>query len=80
MTSRIRRIGHQLLSSLIVPATLILPTVAAACPVCFGEPDSATTRGLKAAIALLSGAATLVLGGIGAVVVGIARRAKQGRP
>lgn len=50
---------------------------AEACSVCFGDPDSAMTHGVKLAVLFLLGVVLFVLGGIAAVTVTWIRRAQK---
>lgn len=74
---RIRR-GQAVPASAII--CLLLPAIARACPVCFGEADSNQVRGLQAAILVLGGVTGLIVAGIAAVVLTIRRRAGKGAP
>jgi hypothetical protein len=65
-----------------IPAILclLLPAIAQACPVCFGEADSNQARGLQAAILVLGGITGLIVAGIAGVVLTIRRRAGKSAP
>lgn len=60
------------LAAAVLAATVIttaLPALAHACPVCFGDADSGTSRGLQTAIVFMLGATGLVGGGVLAFVL-----------
>lgn len=64
-------------SALALPMSwLALVPSAEACTVCFGDPDSLMTKGLKTGILLLVVVIAVVLGGIAAVAITWSRRAK----
>lgn len=48
-----------------------------ACATCYGDPNSAHTQGMNAAILFMLGVTGVVLGGLGTVFVGFARRARR---
>ena len=48
-----------------------------ACPVCFRIDDAATTSGVYAAVFVLLGVTTGVLGGFATFIVGFVRRARR---
>jgi hypothetical protein len=54
----------------------LTPGFAQACAVCFGDPKSPLTIGAKAGVAFMLGILVIVLGGIFAVTIFWARRAK----
>jgi hypothetical protein len=58
-------------------AALFLPLVAAACPVCFGDPGSPSNRGISNAIWFLLGTVGFVQLGFGALFFMFWRRAKM---
>ncbi len=62
------------LLALIAASAVMLPS-AFACSVCYGEPDSATTRGLSWAIIALAGIVGAVLAGVAVFFVHVNRRA-----
>ena len=53
----------------------VAPERAAACSVCFGDPNSPVAQGLAMGVAALLGVVFLVLGGFTAFFIYIARRA-----
>jgi hypothetical protein len=53
----------------------VLPQQAAACSVCFGDPGSPAARGLAMGVVALLGVVFVVLGGIAAFFIYLARRA-----
>lgn len=53
-----------------------LPTAALACPVCFGQNDSAMAAAMNSGILLMLGVVVAVLGGFAAFMMYLARRAK----
>jgi hypothetical protein len=55
---------------------LALPRLALACPVCFGQNDSALAVAMNSGILLMLGVVVAVLGGFAAFMVYIARRAR----
>jgi hypothetical protein len=61
--------------SLAFIAVLLAPRVALACPVCFGQNDSAMAVAMNSGILLMLGIVVAVLGGFAAFVVYLVRRA-----
>lgn len=59
-----------------VTAMLLFPTLASACPVCFGDPNSAMAKGTSNGIFVLLGVIGFVQVGLGAMFVGFWRRAR----
>lgn len=57
----------------------LLPAAAQACPVCFGAADSSDSQALGIAIVFLLGVLAVVLGGLVAFFICLARRS-QGPP
>ena len=55
----------------------LIPRAAAACPVCFGDPNSSQTKGQNAAILFLLGVTALVMGGFVGTVLRIRRRNRK---
>jgi len=55
---------------------LALPADAAACPVCFGDKNSAMTAGVRIAILALIGITGTVLGGIASFFLYVRKRSK----
>ena len=76
MTSMRRTLLPCFLISL-VTSLVLTPVHALACPVCFGEPDTATTHGLQAAVAVLGGTTAVVLAFAAALVLRIRARARR---
>jgi hypothetical protein len=68
------------LSPLLIPLTLsawlVIPRLAEACSVCFGNPDSEHTQGMKFAILSLLAVTGGVLGSLATFFVVLARRSK----
>ena len=62
---------------LLAAAVLILPQTASACAVCFGASDSPWGKALNWGILALLGVVMLVLGGIVAFFVHMAKRARM---
>ncbi len=62
---------------LLVGLFVVLPRVVMACPVCFGQVDAPLTRATNLGIAFMLGLVLLVLGGIAAFFVSLARRAAR---
>jgi hypothetical protein len=60
----------------IAALVLLSPSLAQACAVCFGDPSSPLTIGAKAGVAFMLGVLVVVLGGIFAVTIFWARRAR----
>jgi hypothetical protein len=60
----------------LVGLALLRPSLASACSVCYGEPDSPAARGLSWAIAALAGIVVMVLAGAVAFFVHAARKAE----
>jgi len=61
---------------LVAAALLLLPTLLSACPVCFGDPNSAMVKGTNNGIFFLLGVIGFVQVGLGAMFVGFWRRAR----
>ena len=57
-------------------AVTAAPRLALACPVCFGQNDSAMAVAMNSGILLMLGVVVAVLGGFAAFMIYIARRAK----
>jgi len=55
---------------------LAIPTLASACPVCFGDPNSAMVKGTNNGIFFLLGVIGFVQVGLGAMFVAFWRRAR----
>jgi hypothetical protein len=55
---------------------VLLPTIAAACPVCFGDPNSAMVKGTNNGIFFLLGVIGFVQVGLGAMFIAFWRRAR----
>ena len=53
----------------------VLPPHAAACSVCFGDPTSPAAKGLAMGVIALLGVVLVVLGGLAAFFIYLARRA-----
>lgn len=62
---------------LLLLTLLILPRTASACAVCFGDPDSPLAKGLSWGVLSLLAVVLLVLGGIAAFFVHMAKRARM---
>lgn len=54
----------------------LLPTIASACPVCFGDPNSAMVKGTNNGIFFLLGVIGFVQVGLGAMFIAFWRRAR----
>ena len=63
--------------TLVALAALLTPAIAAACPVCFGDPNSAMVKGTNNGIFFLLGVIGFVQVGLGAMFVGFWRRARS---
>jgi hypothetical protein len=57
-------------------ALILVPRVALACPVCFGQSDSPLAKGVNMGVLFLLGTITAVLIGFAGFMVYLARRAK----
>jgi hypothetical protein len=57
-------------------AAILLPVIANACPVCFGDPNSAMTKGTNNGIFFLLGIVGFVQIGLGAMFIAFWRRAR----
>ena len=55
---------------------VLLPVIANACPVCFGDPNSAMTKGTNNGIFFLLGIVGFVQIGLGAMFIAFWRRAR----
>ena len=58
-------------------AVLALPAIASACPVCFGDPNSAMTKGTNNGVFFLLGVIGFVQVGLGAMFIAFWRRARS---
>jgi hypothetical protein len=72
-----RRAGH-LLATLLIWAAF--GTTAWACPVCFRMEEGPVTDGVRAAIVVLLGVTTGVLGGFAVFIRGFVRRERAAKP
>lgn len=70
------RMKLQRFLSLIVLVTLFVHSEALACPVCYGDKESAEVEGARWAILFLLGVTGTVLSGVIAFVVHLRRRAR----
>ena len=61
-------------------AIFILPNSASACAVCFGAPDSQIAKGVSWSVIALLGIVMIVLTGVTAFFVYIAKRAREAGP
>lgn len=68
------RLTRNLLQSCVGVALVGLPSIASACSVCFGDPNSAATRGMNLAILTLLAFTLGVLGGVVGFMIYLARR------
>jgi hypothetical protein len=57
-------------------ALVLVPRVALACPVCFGQSDSPLAKGVNMGVLFLLGTITIVLIGFASFMIYLARRAK----
>ena len=55
----------------------VAPSSLLACATCYGDPQSSMTKGLNLGILTLLGVTVLVLGGVGAFIFSLARRARR---
>lgn len=62
---------------LVVALVLAAGEVALACPICFRVEESATTDGALAAVLVLVGVTTVVLGAFARFIVGFAKRERR---
>lgn len=60
--------------ALVAVAMILVPRLAGACSVCFGEPDSPISRGLTVAVLFLVGVIVVVLAGVALFAVSMLRR------
>jgi hypothetical protein len=72
---KFKKIQAALFAALILPA-ILQSGAAQACSVCFGDPNSGMSKGIKAGVLLLILVVSGVLGGIASVVISWSRRAK----
>lgn len=70
----IRRHAVRLNPALVAAALLLVPRLAGACAVCFGDPDSPASRGLTVAVLFLVGVIVAVLAGVALFAVSMLRR------
>lgn len=75
--NKMSRISQMALFVILAGACSVLPRTAFACAVCFGDPNSPMTRGLKGGIIFLIAMTGGVLGSILTIAVKWARRAKS---
>ena len=61
----------------VLAGVLVAGEVALACPVCFRVEENATTDGIQAAVLVLVGVTTVVLGAFARFIVGFARRERR---
>ena len=71
---RVKSVG--VLFLLVVGALSVIPTLVAACPVCYGDTNSSMAEGVNAAILVLLGITGSVLGLLSAVILRIRKRMK----
>ena len=64
-------------SFLVLALVLAASEVALACPICFRVEENATTDGVQAAVLVLVGVTTVVLGGFARFVAGFVRRERR---
>ncbi|HKS25971.1 MAG TPA: hypothetical protein VJZ76_24485 [Thermoanaerobaculia bacterium] len=62
--------------ALVAAAVVLTPIVANACPVCFGDPNSAMAKGTNNGIFFLLGIVGFVQIGLGAMFIAFWRRAR----
>jgi hypothetical protein len=62
--------------ALVAAALLLIPQILSACPVCFGDPNSAMVKGTNNGIFFLLGVIGFVQVGLGAMFVAFWRRAR----
>ena len=55
---------------------IVIPAIASACPVCFGDPNSAMTKGTNNGVFFLLGVIGFVQVGLGAMFIAFWRRAR----
>lgn len=67
-----------MLPAVALTALALSPGLARACSVCYGDPDSAMSRGLGWGIAALLGVVLVVLGGVTSFFVYVGRRSGSG--
>ena len=70
----IRRHAAGLHPALVAAALLLVPRLAGACAVCFGDPDSPASKGLTVAVLFLVGVIVAVLAGVALFAVSMLRR------
>ena len=70
----IRRHAARLHPAVVAAALLLVPRLAGACAVCFGDPDSPASKGLTAAVLFLVGVIVVVLAGVALFAVSTLRR------
>ena len=69
-----RRHAARLHPALVAATLLLVPRLAGACAVCFGDPDSPASRGLTVAVLFLVGVIVAVLAGVALFAVTMLRR------
>ncbi|HEY6139839.1 MAG TPA: hypothetical protein VI670_18925 [Thermoanaerobaculia bacterium] len=71
------RVAEGRVRGAILTAVLLLaPAIASACPVCFGDPNSAMTKGTNNGVFFLLGIIGFVQIGLGAMFIAFWRRAR----
>jgi len=63
--------------TIVCSAAWALPATAMACATCFGAPDDPQTKGLGMAMWAMLGVTYSVIGGFGAMFLGVALRARK---
>ena len=77
LPARGERVAEGRVRGAILTAVLLLaPTIASACPVCFGDPNSAMAKGTNNGIFFLLGIVGFVQIGLGAMFIAFWRRAR----
>ena len=72
-----KKIPDVFLVGMVLAVVLAASEVAFACPICFRVEENATTDGVQAAVLVLVGVTTVVLGAFARFVVGFAKRESQ---
>jgi hypothetical protein len=62
--------------AILTAVLLLAPAIASACPVCFGDPNSAMTKGTNNGVFFLLGIIGFVQIGLGAMFIAFWRRAR----
>lgn len=72
-----KKIPDVIFLGIVLALVLAASEVALACPICFRVEENATTDGVQAAVLVLVGVTTIVLGAFARFVAGLVRRERR---